>query len=131
MAHAHCMLVKATLMYSAYVIFIAFLQQKWLHEPASIARYTYIACLVATLTHTYTAHYESTWFELCLSTCYQDIDHGFPKYPTTFLLAYLLHGAESFLKKLTGLQLVKKFPAFYETRRFITALTSARHLSLS
>jgi hypothetical protein len=25
----------------------------------------------------------------------------------------------------------KKFPAFYETRRFITAFTSARHLSLS
>ena len=28
------------------------------------------------------------------------------------------------LEKLTGLQLVKKFPAFYGTRRFITALTS-------
>jgi hypothetical protein len=27
--------------------------------------------------------------------------------------------------------LVKKFPAFYRTRRFITAFTSARHLSLS
>ena len=35
------------------------------------------------------------------------------------------------LEKLTGLQLVKKFPAFYGTRRFITALTSALHLSLS
>ena len=35
------------------------------------------------------------------------------------------------LEKLTGLQLVKKFPAFYGTRWFITALTSARHLSLS
>ena len=35
------------------------------------------------------------------------------------------------LEKLTGLQLVKKFPAFYETRRFITALTSVLHLSLS
>ena len=35
------------------------------------------------------------------------------------------------LEKLTGLQLVKKFPAFHETRRFITALTSVRHLSLS
>ena len=31
----------------------------------------------------------------------------------------------------TGLQLVKKFPAFHATRRFITALTSVRHLSLS
>jgi len=35
------------------------------------------------------------------------------------------------LQKLTGLQLVKKFPAFHGTRRFITALTSVRQLSLS
>jgi len=36
-----------------------------------------------------------------------------------------------FLEKLTGLQLVKKFPALYGTQRFITVFTSARHLSLS
>jgi hypothetical protein len=35
------------------------------------------------------------------------------------------------LEKLIGLQLVKKFPALYGTRRFITAFTSALHLSLS
>ena len=35
------------------------------------------------------------------------------------------------LEKLTGLQLVKKFPAFHGTRRFITALISVCHLSLS
>jgi hypothetical protein len=35
------------------------------------------------------------------------------------------------LEKLTGLQLVKKFPAYHGTRRFITALTTVRHLSLS
>jgi len=35
------------------------------------------------------------------------------------------------LKRLTGFQLVKKFPAFYGTRRFITTLTNARQLSLS
>ena len=35
------------------------------------------------------------------------------------------------LEKLTGLQLVKKFPAFHGTRRFITALTSVHYLSLS
>ena len=35
------------------------------------------------------------------------------------------------LEKLTGLQLVKKFPVFHGTRRFITALTSVRHPSLS
>ena len=35
------------------------------------------------------------------------------------------------LEKLTGFKLVKKFSSFYGTRRFITAFTSARHLSLS
>ena len=44
----------------------------------------------------------------------------------TTLLTYLL-----LLEKLTGSQLVKKFPAFYGTRRYITAFTSARHMSLS
>jgi len=32
------------------------------------------------------------------------------------------------LEKLTGFQLVKKFPTFYGTRRFITAFTTARPL---
>ena len=35
------------------------------------------------------------------------------------------------IKKLIGLQLLKKFPAFHGTRRFIPALTTVRHLSLS
>ena len=34
-------------------------------------------------------------------------------------------------EKLTSFQLVKKFPAFYVTRKFITAFTIARYLSLS
>ena len=48
-----------------------------------------------------------------------------------YLLTYLLHGAESFLRSYLVLQLINKFPAFYGTRKFITVLTSARHLSLS
>ena len=48
------------------------------------------------------------------------------------LLTYLLTPCSRvLLEKLASLQLVKKFPAFYGTRRFLTALTSARHLSLS
>ena len=35
------------------------------------------------------------------------------------------------LEKLTGFQLVKKFPACYGTPRFITACTSVRQMSLS
>ena len=34
-------------------------------------------------------------------------------------------------EKLTDLQLLKKFPAFYKTRRFITAFTRVKHFSLS
>ena len=49
-----------------------------------------------------------------------------------YLLTYLLTPwCRVLLEKLTGLHLVKKFPAFYGTRRFITTLTSVRHLSLS
>ena len=49
-----------------------------------------------------------------------------------YIYAYLLTPwCRALLEKLTGLQLVKKFPAFYGTRRVITALTSVRHLSLS
>ena len=50
----------------------------------------------------------------------------------TYLLTYLLTPwCRVLLEKLTGLHLVKKFHAFHGTRRFITPLTSVRHLSLS
>ena len=49
-----------------------------------------------------------------------------------YLLAYLLTPWNRvLLEKLTGFHLVKKFLAFYRTRKIITAFTSARHLSLS
>ena len=64
---------------------------------------------------------------------------GNPKYRsllacllTYSLTPYLLTPwSRVLLEKLTGLELVKKFPAFYGTRRLITVFTSARHLSLS
>ena len=50
----------------------------------------------------------------------------------TYLLTYLLTArSRVLLEKLTGFQLVKKFLTSYGTRRFITAFTSACHLSLS
>ena len=53
-------------------------------------------------------------------------------YTFIYLLTYsLTPWCRVLLEKLTGLQLVKKFPAFHGTRRFITALTSVCHLSLS
>ena len=54
------------------------------------------------------------------------------RYRWTYLLTYLLTPRYTvLLEKLTGLQLVKKFPAFHGTWRFINALTSVRQLSLS
>ena len=50
-------------------------------------------------------------------------------YSTIFYL--LTPWCRVLLEKLTGLQLVKKFPTFHGTQRFITALTSVCHLSLS
>jgi len=47
---------------------------------------------------------------------------------TTYLL---IPWSRVLLEKLTGSQLLKKFHAFYGTRRFITAFTKAHHLSLS
>ena len=48
------------------------------------------------------------------------------------MLTYLLTPwSRVLLEKLIILWLVKKFPAFYGTQRFITKFSSARHLSLS
>jgi len=50
----------------------------------------------------------------------------------TWLLTYLLiPRSRVLLEKLTGFQLVKKFPTLYGTRKFITTFTNARYLSLS
>ena len=47
-------------------------------------------------------------------------------------ISYLLTPWRRVLReKLMNSQLFKKFPIFYGTRRFITAFTSARHLSIS
>jgi len=53
------------------------------------------------------------------------------KYTVKIFTYLLTPWCRVLLEKLTGLQLVKKFPAFHGTRRFITALKSVRHLSLS
>jgi len=59
----------------------------------------------------------------------KEIKHG---ENVTYLLTYLnIPRNRISLEKLTGSQLVKKLPAFYETRRFITAIICARHLSLT
>ena len=58
----------------------------------------------------------------CLVICVNFIENVLVTYLLTPLSTVLL-------EKPIGFQLVKKFPAFYGTRRFITAFTSAHHLS--
>jgi hypothetical protein len=41
-----CWITKATNIHWEYIVHIAFPQQQWLHERASILRYTHVACLV-------------------------------------------------------------------------------------
>ena len=54
------------------------------------------------------------------------------EYILNYLLTYLLTPwCRVLLEKPTGLQLVKKFPAFHGTRRFTTALIRVRRLFLS
>jgi uncharacterized membrane protein len=54
------------------------------------------------------------------------------QYTYLIIIIYLLTPLiEVLLEKLTDSQIVKKFPAFYGTQRFITAFTCACHLSLS
>jgi hypothetical protein len=49
-----------------------------------------------------------------------------------YFITYLLTPwSRVLLEKLTDLKLVKKFPAFYGTLRFVTAFKSASQLSLS
>jgi hypothetical protein len=52
------------------------------------------------------------WIVLCFTNCLTPWNRRLPE-------------------KLTGSQLLKKLPAFYGTRWFITAFTTASHLSLS
>jgi hypothetical protein len=52
--------------------------------------------------------------------------------PWVPLCTYLLTPwSRILLEKLNSSQLIKKFPTVYETQRFITAFTSARHMLLS
>ena len=58
-----------------------------------------------------------------IGTCFCPSAYCFPSLLTSW--------SRVLLEKLTVCQLVKKFPAFYGTRRFITSFTSVRHLTVS
>jgi len=76
-----------------------------------------VLCLIATANNVTTSSY--------CAVCYFRLI-------TDAIITYLLAPwSRVLLEKLIGFQLTKKFSAFYGTKRFITAVTSASHLSLS
>ena len=75
---------------------------------------------------------EKMWHSICSPRIKLDFRFEPKHFRSLTGLCYLLTPwCRVLLEKLTGLQLVKKFPVFYGNRRFITALTSIRQLSLS
>jgi len=67
----------------------------------------------------------------CLCAFHQDFTFCSEDNWDNYALNLLTPWCRVLLEKLTGLQLVKKLPAFHGTRRFTTAHTSVRQLSLS
>ena len=59
---------KATNTLSEFVIHIAFPQQQWLHERASLLLYTYTACLVSFITLPKISQTSEWDQQLCLET---------------------------------------------------------------
>jgi len=72
---------------------------------------------------------EQTCRNVCI--CWSGERNGWPRTPGYFLTYLITPWCRVLFEKLTGLQLVKKFTAFHGTRKFITALTNVRQLSLS
>ena len=94
---------------------------------------TYLRTLSFTYYFTYFYNYLLTLLLIyLLSNLFTYLTYFLDFLLTYFLLTYsLTPWSTVLLEKPPVLQPVKKFPAFYGTRRFITAFTSARHLSLS
>jgi hypothetical protein len=88
-------------------------------------------------------HCRDVYLSIVGSNC--NLNHSFTEISATFVYkldtltvepqyvieVLLTPWSRILLEKLTGLQLVKKYPVFYGTRRFITAFMNAHHLSLS
>jgi hypothetical protein len=64
---------------------------------------------------------------VCVCVCVCVCTHTHTLFSINILTPY----RRVLLENLTSSQLLKKFPTFYENKRFITAFTKARHLSLS
>ena len=81
--------------------------------------------------HTNTCNLRNWQPDICLCCSVNHVGAPFLSSIYAHTCSYLITPcSRALIEKLTCSQLVKKFPAFHVTRRFITAFTSARHLSL-
>jgi len=84
------------------------------------------AVLYSTIQKLNTSHYAPAYTNKSLNFHFQ------PSVLDLILLTYLLTPwSRVLLQKLTASAASQEIPRFFGTRRFITVLTSARHLSLS
>jgi hypothetical protein len=105
------------LTYLLYLLTLLTLLTYFIYLPYLRALLNYFTYLRYLLAYSLTYFTYFIYLLTCLPTC---------------LLTHLLTPWSRVLpEKLTGLQLFKKFSTFYGTRKFITAFTSARELSLS
>ena len=99
------------------------LESPYLYVSVEVhARYDVTIKLIFVITYTVSPR-NSGCYERRLYECLTEIH--------TILTNQLIPWSRVLLEKLTGSQLVEKLPAFYGTRRIITAITYVRHLSLS
>ena len=101
------------------------------HSPTNTFTHSSTHPLIQSLTHSFT---HSATHSITSSPSHSPTN--LPTHPLTHPLTHtlthsLIPHSTVLLQKLTGSQPVKKFLTFHGTRRFITAFTSARHLSLS
>ena len=118
------------LMYNCVLVRMSTWYSKDVEESNNIWRINNIQCITLVVlygiiisTWRWKQHFSPRRWYLCAEYDYVML--------LTYLITYLLTSwNRALLENLTVPQLVKKFHAFHGTRRFITAFTSARHLSL-
>jgi hypothetical protein len=80
----------------------------------------------------YSKHHHVFWLKWVFVCHFQTLQWSCFAHCSPYTLTYFLTARSGvLLEKPTGSQPVKKFPAIYGTRMFISAFTSARHISLS
>ena len=102
-------------------------------HPAYLVWGRYFPCISFDDIQWTVLHTQKKYFLLRINiVCWLTYIHTYiHTYILTYVLTYLLTPwSRVLLEKLTGFQLVKKFPIFYWTRRFIIAFTSVHNLSL-